>query len=118
MTPLLEAARALPDWETVEHRQNGELAGFALMKGTEFHCHLFPGFRLRRAEMRKFLRPLYERHGFLTTRVEHGDLANQRFNKVFGFERTWSDDRYHYFLMAELPFGKEKSCQQYQSLPE
>ena len=108
----LEAARALPDWEVFEHHQGGELAGFAMLKGTEFHCCLFPGFRLRRAEMRAFLRPLFERHGFLTTRVVHDDLANQRFNKAFGFERTWSDDRFHYFLMAELPFGRDKTCQQ------
>jgi hypothetical protein len=111
MTPLIEAARALPDWELIEHHQNGARAGFALMKGSEFHCHLHPGFRLRRAEMREFLRPLFERYGFLTTRVEHGDTANQRFNKVFGFERTWSDDRYHFFLMSELAFGKEITCQ-------
>lgn len=111
MTPIIEAARTLPGWELVEHRQNSVLAGFAVMKGTEFHCHLYPGFRLRRAEMREFLRPLFERFGFLTTRVAHGDAANQRFNKVFGFKLTWSCDQYHYFLMADLPFGKEPICQ-------
>lgn len=103
---LLEMAKAQPGWEIFEHYQGGELAAFAMLKGTEFHCHLTPGFKLRRAEIREFLRPLYERHGHLTTRVAHDDLANQRFNKVFGFQRTWSDDRFHYFLMAELPFGK------------
>lgn len=108
----LDAARQAPGWEVFEHHQGGELAGFAMLKGTEFHCCLFPGFRLRRAEMRAFLRPLFERHGFLTTRVVHDDLANQRFNKAFGFERTWSDDRFHYFLMAELPFGRDRVCQQ------
>ena len=88
----LEAARAVPDWEGFEHHQGGALAGFALLKGTEFHCCLFPGFRLRRAEMREFLRPLFERHGFLTTRVAHDDLANQRFNKAFGFELPISSE--------------------------
>lgn len=107
----LEQARALPGWEVFEHRQDNTLVGFAMLKGTEFHCHLFEGFKLRRAEMREFLRPLFERHGHLTTRVEHADLANQRFNKVFGFQRTWSDDRYHYFILDRLPFGKGDSCQ-------
>lgn len=113
MTDLdaLEKAKAMPDWEVFEHHQDGQLAGFAILKGTEFHCQLFAGFRLKRKEMREFLRPLYERNGFLTTRVAHADLANQRFNKVFGFERTWSDDTFHYFLMNDLPFGKEKICQ-------
>lgn len=108
---LLAQAKTLPGWEVFEHYQQGALAGFAILKGTEFHCQLFPGFKLRRKEMREFLRPLFERHGHLTTRVAHGDLANQRFNKVFGFERTWSDDQFHYFLMAELPFGKGEACQ-------
>jgi hypothetical protein len=97
-------------WDVHEHAQSGRLVGFAITKGTEFHCHLLPGFKLNRREMREFLRPLFEKHGFLTTRVRIEDLANQRFNKVFGFERTWSDDRFHYFLMSELPF-KEKVCQ-------
>lgn len=107
----LETAKQLPGWEVLEHRQGGELAGFAIIKGTEFHCQLFDGFRLNRQEMREFLRPLLERYGFLTTRVRHEDIANQRFNKVFGFEKTWSDETYHYFIMAELPFAKGKSCQ-------
>lgn len=110
-TALLQQALAQPGWEVFEHHQDGEMAGFAMLKGTEFHCHLFRGFKLRRSEMREFLRPLFDRRGFLTTRVAHEDEANQRFNKVFGFERTWSDDRFHYFLMAELPFGKEGKCQ-------
>lgn len=107
---LMERARSLAGWECIEHFQGGDVAGIAIIKGTEFHCELFPGFKLKRKEMRAFLRPLFERHGFLTTRVAHADVANQRFNKVFGFERTWSDDTFHYFLMAELPFGKGETC--------
>lgn len=110
MLPDTESAVAA-GWERIEHRQDGRLAGIALVRGTEFHCHLLPGFKLRRAEMREFLRPLFERHGFLTTRVAHEDLANQRFNRAFGFERTWSDDRFHYFVMSELPFAKGNTCQ-------
>ncbi|MBS0506587.1 MAG: hypothetical protein JSR53_04295 [Proteobacteria bacterium] len=103
---LLAQARAAPDWEVHEYRPGGVLAGFGMLKGTEFHCCLFAGAGFNRRAMREFLRPLFERRGFLTTRVAHGDLANQRFNKVFGFERTWSDEQFHYFLMAELPFGR------------
>lgn len=109
---LLQRARSeSPDWSVLEYFQDGRIAGFVMLKGTEFHCRLFAGSKLRRSEMRDFLRPIFERYGHLTTRVEHGDAANERFNKLFGFERTWSDGRYHYFLMSELPFSKEKSCQ-------
>lgn len=103
--------RALAEWEVLEFVQDGEVRGVAIVKGTEFHCQTFPGFRPRRAEMREFLRPLLERHGCLTTRVAHGDLANQRFNKAFGFERTWSDGRFHFYILTELPFGGGKACQ-------
>lgn len=106
-----ELRRVAGDWEVFEHRQGGELSGVAILRGTEFHCQLLQGFKLRRSEMREFLRPMFDRHGFLTTRVRHEDTANQRFNRAFGFERTWSDDRFHYFILSKLPFGREGVCQ-------
>lgn len=108
----IEQARAEPGWEVFEHWQDGRLAGFSMLKGTEYHCQLEPGFRLPRKEIRAFLEPLFNRRGFLTTRVPIGDEANERFNRAFGFERTWSDERFHYFVMAELPFGRREKCQQ------
>ena len=108
----IEQARAEPGWEVFEHWQEGQLVGFSMLKGTEYHCQLDTGFRLRRQYMREFLAPLLARRGFLTTRVPVGDEANERFNRAFGFERTWSDDRFHYFVMTELPFGGRKNkCQ-------
>lgn len=104
--------KAMADWEILPYHQDGELVGAALMKGTEFHCLTLPAFRLRREPMREFLRPLFERHGMLTTRVAKTDLANQRFNKAFGFQRTWSDDQYHYYILAALPFERKATCQQ------
>lgn len=98
-------------WEVFPHHQDGALSGVAVLRGTEFHCQLVDGFRLRRAEMREFLRPLFEREGFLTTRVRHDDVANQRFNKAFGFEKTWSDDVFHYYILTALPFERRARCQ-------
>lgn len=100
----------LQGWELVPFEQGGQITGVACLKGSEFHCMTLPGFKLRRAQMREFLRPMFDRLGFLTTRVKHGDTANERFNSMFGFERTWSDDTHHFFLMADLPFGKEPTC--------
>lgn len=101
----------LAEWEVLPYEQDGEFIGAACMKGSEFHCMTLPGFKLRRKPMREFLRPLYERHGVLTTRVRHEDTANQRFNYAFGFRETWRDTQFLYFEMAELPFGKEQACQ-------
>lgn len=107
------ANSVLSEWELVPHFQDGVFAGIGLMRGSEFHCLVLPTFKLRRKEMREFLRPLFERHGMLTTRVEHSDAANQRFNKAFGFKKTWSDAQFNYFIMTELPFGeRKKPCQQ------
>ena len=115
MTPAehrdLTAARALHGWAVIEYRPAGEIAGFALVCGTEFHCQLFDGSGFNRKAMREFLREPFEKHGHLTTRVPVGDKANERFNRLFGFERTWSDEQYHYFVMAKLPFGEKTQCQ-------
>jgi hypothetical protein len=103
-----DLARILAGWEVLPYHQDGELVGAAMMKGSEFHCITTPAFKLRRKAMREFLEPLFMRHGMLTTRVHHNDIANQRFNAAFGFRRTWSDDQFHYYMMADLPFGERK----------
>jgi hypothetical protein len=99
-------------WELIPVEQDGEVKAVGLVNGTEFHCHLEPGFRLSRTQMREFLRPLLQRHGYLTTRVAHGDQANQRFNRVFGFSKTWADDEFQYFILTKLPFEEGTPCQQ------
>lgn len=105
----------LVGWELHPFYDGDELQGVAVTKGTEFHCHIADGFKLNRSVMRGFMRPLFERHGFLTTRVSHEDIANQRFNRVFGFEQTWSDDRFIYYILTELPFERRASCPQSRS---
>lgn len=107
------ASKAKADgWEVFEHFSSaGLMDGAAVLKGTEFHCQLSDGFRMSRKDMREFLRPLFERHGFLTTRVVHEDVANQRFNRAFGFEKTWSDERFHYYILTALPFERSGKCQ-------
>ncbi len=94
-----------PQIERLLFRQRGRVAGIAYLVGTEFHWRSRRGLRLNRQDARGFLRPLFERHGFLTTRLFHGDTANRRFNRLFGFEPTWSDSVYDYFICTSLPFG-------------
>lgn len=33
---------ALGEWEVLDYRQDGEPAGVAIIRGTEFHCQTFP----------------------------------------------------------------------------
>lgn len=106
-----EKARA-EGWHVVKHfNDNGNCDGIAIQKGTEWHCQLAPGFELRRVEIREFLRPMFDKYGYLTTRVPVQDAANQRFNQVFGFKKTWSDGVFNYYILTALPFEGVGRCQ-------
>lgn len=97
-------------WQVLPCERRGRLQGVAVVRGTEFHCQLFEGARMGRTQMREFLAPLLQPHGHLTTRVEHADVANQQFNRAFGFQHTWSDERYHYFILDQETF-EGAACQ-------
>ena len=99
-------------WSLTPYQCNGVLGGVGLTKGSEFHFLPTSDFKLDRKAMCTALAPLFDRFGFLTTRVAHEDKANQRFNRLFGFEPTWADSTFQYFMMTKLPFGERTTCQQ------
>lgn len=88
-------------WET--HPYGGDM-GVALTKGTEFHFVPSKTFRFKRSLMAEQIKPLLDRFGFLTTRIQHGDTESQRINRLFGFAPTWSDDKFQFSIMTALPF--------------
>ncbi len=106
-----DAAEVVARCEVVPYIDDGELTAVAVLLGSEFHCHTTPAFRFKRAKLREFMRPLVERDGFLTTRLAHGDTANRRFNKLFGFRETWSDANYNYYVLSDVPFSEKHTCQ-------
>jgi len=99
------------EWILTPYRVRGLLGGVGLTRGSEFHFLATPDFRLDRQALRQGLQPLFERFGFLTTRLLRSDTANQRFNRLFGFKPTWADATFQYFMMTELPFGERTLCQ-------
>lgn len=106
-----QVERALDGWERVEGYFHGEHAATALIKGTEIHFALGKQFRRRaiqRDSLREFLRPLFERHGFLTTRVLLGQAEQQRFVQRVGFVRTWDDGAYQYYVLDHLPYERKQ----------
>lgn len=107
-----ELLSCIDGWELTPHMDGEDMTGVKMIRGTEFHFVSGDGFKLNRENLRKSLAPHMERYGFLTTRVEHHDKANMRFNKLFGFKPTWADDKFQYFILTELPFGERASCQQ------
>lgn len=94
------------DWEVVPAFVEGQHAATAIIKGTEIHFGLVPEFRNRvtRGRIRAFLQPLLDRQGFLTTRVALEEPTKQRFVERVGFKPTWSDDRFKFYLLGELPW--------------
>jgi hypothetical protein len=76
--------------------------------GSEVHVDLhYPGVVSRRS-VREALAPVLEEFGFATTRTEHWDARSRRFVEAIGFEPSWSDDAYQYFILTKKPFSKEQ----------
>lgn len=101
--------KGLEDWEVVPFVFAGGQMGTGVVKGTEIHFALLPGCRpaasVRRA-VREFLQPLFERNGFLTTRVRLGQGQEKEFVRRIGFKPTWHDDQFQYYLLGALPFAR------------
>jgi hypothetical protein len=98
------------DWDVVPYYEAGQHACTAVVKGTEIHFAVMPDFKrkvIRRKNTRAFLAPLFERQGYLTTRVPHGRLAQKEFVQRIGFKPTWQDSEVEYFLLGSLPFERK-----------
>ena len=102
-------ASVFDEWEVVPGFIDGQHAATAIVRGTEIHFALVPEFRhsaVLRQRTREFLRPLFERHGFLTTRVLLTGTAQRRFVQRMGFKPTWNDGFFQYYMLSELPFAR------------
>ena len=93
-------------WEVIPVVRRSEHIGTAALRGTEIHFEVRrPGAILRHAA-REFLEPLIERYGFLTTRCKIGDERSRRFIERMGFQHTWNDECWYFFMLTDLPFGR------------
>lgn len=101
--------KALGDWEILEATtDDGDLIGIVMAKGSEVHLCARPEYYKRcltRSNAKKLLWPIFERCGFLTTRIRIGSHSKQRFVERAGFEKTWADDRFVYYMMTEKPYA-------------
>lgn len=116
LRPLLERAGGVDasifdDWEVIPGYIHGEHAATAILNGTEIHFALVPQFRgsaVLRQRTREFLRPMFERMGFLTTRVVLTAKEQRQFVERVGFKPTWCDTIFQYYMLSELPFARSK----------
>lgn len=96
-------------WDIHTYTRDGKVAAYAMVRGTEIHVKVYEAFRYRiihRVATQEFLRPIFDRHGFLTTRVLQGDEESRRFVERVGFKMTWEDDNFRYFMLTALPFER------------
>lgn len=102
--------KELADWEVVPAEVDGQHVATAILKGPEIHFALVPGWRPQvcyRGAIKAFLGPLLERYGFLTTRVLFGRTAQKAFIRRLGFEKTWSDENFEYYMLGSVPFERK-----------
>lgn len=100
-----------PGWSQTFHHRDGVAVARLMHAGSEVHFEVLPEHRHRviyRGVTRDFLRPLFEEHGFLTTKVPREDAASARFVQRIGFRQTWSDEGHDYYMLTSLPFTKDK----------
>ena len=97
-------------WSTSVYRKHGVPMARLLRNGSEVHFEVAEGLQdqvIFKNAARDFLRPVFEEHGFLTTRTLRGDVEAGSFVTRFGFQPTWSDNNFDYYMLTELPFGKK-----------
>ena len=98
------------DWDVLPFEFEGRHIWTLVNKGTEVHIALAPDWGPK-ASMRDavhcFFRPVFEKHGFLTTRVRHGRLKQKKFVERVGFRSTWKDGDVEYYLLSNLPFERQ-----------
>jgi hypothetical protein len=98
------------DWDVLPFEFEGQHVWTMVVKGTEVHFALAPDWRPKasmRGAVRSFLKPVFEQHGFLTTRIAHGRVSQKEFVKRIGFKPTWKDGDVEYYLLGSLPFERK-----------
>lgn len=101
----------LESWDVVPGHVDDQHVATAVIKGSEIHFAVGPCWSPRlcqRGALQGFLRPLFDRHGFLTTRVQHDRVAQKAFVRRLGFEKTWTDDVFEYYMLGSVPFERKQ----------
>jgi hypothetical protein len=117
LAPILAAsphwvAGELDCWELIPFMVNGNHVGTAILKGAEIHFAAIkgavPSGSLRRC-IQKFIEPILDRYGFLTTRVLKTRTEQDAFVRRLGFMPTWNNDITQFYMLGVLPFQRNKT---------
>jgi hypothetical protein len=103
----------LKDWDVIPVEADGQHAATVIAKGTELHIAVADGYKPKSSQRRAihgFLKPLFDHHGFLTTRIPHHRLAQKRFVQRVGFKPTWKDENFEYYMLTSMPFERKRNA--------
>jgi len=95
----------LADWDVAPHYAGDVMVAAVLRRGSDFHFATFGDkWTLTRADIRRYLTPILEQYGCVTTRTPKNDARQSRFNKLLGFVSTGEDEFcIHYKLEQSSP---------------
>jgi hypothetical protein len=100
-------AKALKGWEVNVFTRAGFDVGIVITKGPEIHfVSLSEKKALTRHNIRSYIAPLLEQHGYATTRVPLG-VTDHKLREHLGFMETWRDEHCSYWALTELPYQRK-----------
>lgn len=101
----------LADWDIAPHYAGDVMVGAVLRKGSDFHFATFGAqWTLTRADIRRYLTPILEQYGCVTTRTPKDDVRQIRFNTLLGFMPTGEDEFCVHYRLEQLPFRNTRGA--------
>lgn len=108
---------SIKGWTTEPVFRAGREVGLFLYRGTEAH---FMSFDEKHAISRKnathHLSKIFDEYGFVTTRVPIEE-TDHRLREILGFQFQWSDEKFTYWILTQLPWGKHEDQRNHDSTP-
>lgn len=99
-----------PGWEAQVLYRDGEDVAVLINCGTEVHLNVKPGFEgkvLSKKALKELFAPIREKWGFLTTKLPLKSEHDRQFIERIGFTKTWSSDKFDYFILTTQPFERK-----------
>jgi hypothetical protein len=92
-----EWERDLAAWDVEPHYVDGKLAFVTLISGPEIHYSSFGVAPLSVALFRRWVTPIADKYGYVTTRTAKDDPRMQRINRRTGAVVTGEDEFFTHF---------------------
>ena len=104
-----EISELLQRCEVREIEYQGAVSCALFISGNEVHLVGNPEYRGRtgsRRLVRDTFASLLEEKDFVTTRIPIDTPPRDRTGERMGFTHTWSDQRFDYYILTEVPYAR------------